>query len=307
MVTIPPKVISKAVGLAIFTTLRAGFQFSGATGSGIVIARLLDGSWGPPSGIQVHSVGGGFQIGLDIYDCVCVINSKEALAAFTNTRVSLGSDLAVVAGPYGAGGGVDLGATVDRNKETKVPGHGQDASSVGPGTTDPSGAAAPTTSHQTLQPDSADKKDSRRRSRSISPSGFKPVFSYVKSRGFYAGIQIDGTVVVERKEANSAFYGRAVPVDQILKGNVPPQGPAGMWPMGAHILHQVLKGAEAGALGGGHSRGSSEAEAVYPPVPIPASVGANTTGATSHDAAPPPGYSDPEGKGKPFESDVKYS
>ncbi|UKZ89621.1 uncharacterized protein TrAFT101_004665 [Trichoderma asperellum] len=241
IVTIPPKVISKAVGLAIFTTLRAGFQVSGATGSGILIARLPDGSWSPPSGIQLHSVGGGFQIGLDIYDCVCVINNREALAAFTNTRVSLGSDLAVVAGPYGAGAAVEFGTSLDprgsssRGNSRPSSPHGGD-----------SHAQQQQQSQQNLQPnDSADKKSHRR---SLSASAVKPVFSYVKSRGFYAGIRIDGTVVAERKDANAAFYGHSVSVDQILKGQVPPQGPPGMWPAGAQTLFGVLKGAEAGAL-----------------------------------------------------------
>ncbi|KAK5991906.1 SH3 domain-containing protein [Cladobotryum mycophilum] len=237
IVTIPPKVISKAVGLAIFTTLRAGYGVSGATGSGILVARLPDGSWSPPSGIQLHSVGGGLQIGLDIYDCVCVINSKEALAAFTDTRVSLGSDLAVVAGPYGAGAAVDFGAAVPDSKTSKKG-----------DTQPPSTAAAPgldaqqkqQQQQQTLQPpDKADKKSHRR---SLSASATKPVFSYVKSRGFYAGIRVDGTVVAERKDANAAFYGQSVSVQQVLKGQVPPQGPQGMWPVGAQNLLAVLRG-----------------------------------------------------------------
>ncbi|POR36344.1 Protein YSC84 [Tolypocladium paradoxum] len=252
LVTIPPKVISRALGLAIFTTLRAGFQFSGATGSGILIARLPDGSWGPPSGIQVHSVGGGFQIGLDIYDCVCVINSKEALAAFTNTRVSLGSDLAVVAGPYGAGGAVDFGTAVDGRREEDTKKKMGDGTPTGTG---PAGAPAAQQGQQSqnlsLQPDDAAKKSHRR---SLSASAFKPVFSYVKSRGFYAGVQVDGTVVVERKDANAAFYGAQVTVDQVLKGQVPPPQHASpsMWPAGARTLLEALKGAEAGALGDGH-------------------------------------------------------
>ncbi|KAF3765736.1 hypothetical protein M406DRAFT_356034, partial [Cryphonectria parasitica EP155] len=45
LLTIPSKVINKAVGLAIFTTARAGFHISGATGSGVIVARLPDGSW----------------------------------------------------------------------------------------------------------------------------------------------------------------------------------------------------------------------------------------------------------------------
>lgn len=245
IVTIPPKVISRALGLAIFTTLRAGFQFSGATGSGILVARLPNGSWGPPSAIQVHSVGGGFQIGLDIYDCVCVINTKEALAAFTKTRASLGSDLAVVAGPYGAGGAIDFGAAVDdrsakREKAAASPGPEPDTLSAKP-------------QSQTLQPGEEPAKGKRS---SLSASAFKPVFSYVKSRGFYAGIQVDGTVVVERKDANAAFYGAQVSVDDIIQGRVPQQGPQGSaassttWPAGARTLHETLRGAEAGAMQG---------------------------------------------------------
>lgn len=231
IVTIPPKVIARALGLAIFTTFRAGFNVTGATGSGILIARLDDGTWGPPSGIQVHSVGGGFTIGVDIYDCVCVINSKEALAAFTNTRVSLGSDLAVTAGPYGAGGAMEVGHGIHERKPSGS-------------RTPPPPAAEPS---QTLKPE--DKKSHRR---SLSANAFKPVFSYVKSRGFYAGIRVDGTVVVERKEANAAFYGTRVSVEQIIKGQVPVSAQAGpdTWPAGAQALMAALKHVERGAVGG---------------------------------------------------------
>ena len=39
-----PPAIQRAKGLAIFTTFRTGFHFSGAGGSGVVVARLPDGS-----------------------------------------------------------------------------------------------------------------------------------------------------------------------------------------------------------------------------------------------------------------------
>lgn len=42
---IPPAVIARAKGLAIFTSMRTGFApFGGAGGTGIVIAKLPDGS-----------------------------------------------------------------------------------------------------------------------------------------------------------------------------------------------------------------------------------------------------------------------
>lgn len=290
LVTIPPKVISKAVGLAIFTTLRAGFQVSGATGSGILIARLPDGSWSPPSGIQLHSIGGGFQIGLDIYDCVCVINNKDALAAFMNTRVSLGSDLAVVAGPYGAGAAVDFGTALDSNSKGK--------------------SADPTAEQQAQQqslhpPEKSDKKSHRR---SLSASAVRPVFSYVKSRGFYAGIRIDGTVVAERKEANAAFYGQNVAVEHILKGQVPQQGPTGMWPSGAQSLLGVLKGAEFGAVGASMSQGAAQTQ---PPmassnIPVAGTAPGGNIPAMHADpsSVPPPVYSN-QGYG-PVDGGVKY-
>ena len=43
LVKIPPKVLRNAKGLAIFTVFRTGFSLSGAGGSGILIARQIDG------------------------------------------------------------------------------------------------------------------------------------------------------------------------------------------------------------------------------------------------------------------------
>lgn len=239
LLTIPSKVISRAVGLAIFTTGRIGFQVSGATGSGILIARLPDGSWSPPSGIQVHSVGAGFVIGVDIYDCVVVINSREALEAFKQTRMSFGTDLAVVAGPWGAGGSVDIGLppTDGKGKEKEK----VDGSERPIGATDkPTSAAAQPVPSATEPPTFASPPQRK-------PSPFrqaisKPVYSYVKSRGFYAGVQIDGTVVTERKDANAAFYGVKAPVEEILKGQIA----AGGWNAHVKELLNVLKAAEAG-------------------------------------------------------------
>jgi len=104
---IPAKVIQNAKGLAIFTTMRTGLWMSGAGGSGILVGRLPDGSWSPPSGILLHTAGLGFLVGVDIYDCVVVINTEEALRGFTKIRCTLGSEISVAAGPVGAGGILD--------------------------------------------------------------------------------------------------------------------------------------------------------------------------------------------------------
>jgi SH3 domain-containing YSC84-like protein 1 len=249
LLTIPSRVISKAIGLAIFTTARVGFQVSGATGSGIVIARLPDGSWSPPSGIQVHSVGAGFMIGVDIYDCVCVINSKDALAAFMNTRVSLGSDLAVVAGPYGAGGAVDFGKATAAEKPDGVDRHGKPVPQQAPYTSAPVGSVDSPASPAAAPGDGRLKADQKGHKRSSSSSALKPVFSYVKSRGFYAGISVDGTVVTERKEANATFYGEKINVDKILKGEVSAAARE-KWISSGRVLIDALKFAETSKKGG---------------------------------------------------------
>ncbi|KAK5132172.1 hypothetical protein LTR08_000329 [Meristemomyces frigidus] len=159
---IPAKVIQNAKGLAIFTTMRTGLWMSGAGGSGILVGRLPDGSWSPPSGILLHTAGLGFLVGVDIYDCVVVINTEKALQAFTKIRCTLGSEISVAAGPVGAGGIL----------ETEL--HKRQA----------------------------------------------PIYNYMKSRGFYAGVQIDGTVIIERSDENERFYGERIPVGDILAGKV---------------------------------------------------------------------------------------
>lgn len=50
---IPPNVLKRAKGLAIITVLKAGFLFSGRAGSGVIVARLRDGSWSAPSAIAL--------------------------------------------------------------------------------------------------------------------------------------------------------------------------------------------------------------------------------------------------------------
>ncbi|KNE72150.1 hypothetical protein AMAG_16641 [Allomyces macrogynus ATCC 38327] len=47
------------------------------------------------------------------------------------------------------------------------------------------------------------------------------VYSYSKSKGLFAGISIEGSVILERKDANEKFYGRPVKAKELLSGTVP--------------------------------------------------------------------------------------
>ncbi|KAH7146123.1 hypothetical protein EDB81DRAFT_947174 [Dactylonectria macrodidyma] len=110
---IPQQVLESAAGLAIFTAFRSGTQFSWGSGSGVVIARRTDGSWSPPSSFAVNTLSVGFMFAMDIYDCVCVLRTPEAVAAFTKSRVSFGGEMAVTAGPVGTGVYVDSAISSD--------------------------------------------------------------------------------------------------------------------------------------------------------------------------------------------------
>lgn len=66
----------------------------------------------------------------------------------------------------------------------------------------------------------------------------RPVFTYLKSRGFYAGVQVDGTVIIERTDENERFYGQRIGVADILAGK------ARHPPYEIKMLMETLKAAE---------------------------------------------------------------
>ncbi|RKF54483.1 putative duf500 domain-containing protein [Golovinomyces cichoracearum] len=99
LMVIPQRVIQEAVGLAIFTATRAGIWVSGAGGSGVLIARKADGRWSPPAGILLQTSTLSFSGGVDIYDCVIVINDHKALNTFHDIRTTLGREIITTTGP----------------------------------------------------------------------------------------------------------------------------------------------------------------------------------------------------------------
>lgn len=161
---IPPRILKNAKGLAVITVLKAGFLFSGRAGSGVIVARLPDGSWSPPSAIVTAGAGAGGMIGAELTDFVFVLNTKAAVDTFAQLgSVTLGTNVSVAAGPLGR-----------------------------------SAEAAGT----------------------ASLSSVSAVFSYSKTKGLYAGISLEGSVLMERREANRKFYGNNCKARNILAGQV---------------------------------------------------------------------------------------
>ena len=110
------------------------------------------------------TVGAGGQIGAELTDFVIILNTKEAVKAFSmGGNITLGGNLSVAAGPIG------------RNAEA--------AGTLGK---------------------------------------FSAIYSYSKTRGLFAGVSIEGSIILERKETNASFYRRPVSAKEILSGAVPP-------------------------------------------------------------------------------------
>jgi len=98
---IPDAVLRNAKGLAILTITKAGFIGSARGGSGVVIARTEKG-WSGPSAIGTGGIGVGFQAGVEITEFVIVLNTPDAVNAFSKGgNVTLGADFSVAAGPVG--------------------------------------------------------------------------------------------------------------------------------------------------------------------------------------------------------------
>lgn len=166
--SIPPAVLKGAKGLAVLTITKAGFIVSGRGGTGVVVARLGKG-WSGPSAIGTGGAGFGLQIGAQVSEFVIVLNTPDAVRAFSQGgNVSLGADLSVAAGPVGR----DLAADV-----------------------------LPTAA----------------------------VYTYSRSQGLFAGVSLEGTVLMSRDDTNSEYYGRKVTPSEILAGKVKvPKGAQGL-------------------------------------------------------------------------------
>lgn len=63
--------------------------------------------------------------------------------------------------------------------------------------------------------------------------GVSGVFAYSKTKGLFAGVSLEGSVIIERRDANEKLYNRPVKAAEILRGGVP-------IPPAAEPLMQVL-------------------------------------------------------------------
>jgi lipid-binding SYLF domain-containing protein len=100
------------------------------------------------------------------------------------------------------------------------------------------------------------------------------VYSYSRSRGLFAGVQLDGTALVFDRKANRNFYGRDVTTDDILGGHVTTNSESARRFIAAIVAGMTPATAE--ATGGTKTGATAVATPAPAAAPAPASQGAKS-------------------------------
>jgi len=99
---IPSDLVRKAKAVVIFPGMvKAGFIVGGQYGTGVVIARRADGSFGAPAFYTMGGVSAGLQIGAQAVDVIMLVMNKKGLDGILHNKVKFGADIGVAAGPVG--------------------------------------------------------------------------------------------------------------------------------------------------------------------------------------------------------------
>jgi lipid-binding SYLF domain-containing protein len=206
--------IQKAVGLAFVRASKVVLGVSVHGGSGIVIARLPDGTWSAPLAIGTWGIGFGIQFGLEVAEYIFILQTQEALDHFRR------------GGSYTVGGNMGV-AFAGLGREA------YGAASVG-------GVCGGTNTYDVNDTDiydqysDNDSRVARQQRQNQSNDGttsslngaIAPIVAYAKSQGLYVGVSLEGSRIFARDDINSRVYkfstwGRDVTANDILSGKVP--------------------------------------------------------------------------------------
>lgn len=188
--------IQKAVGLAFVKASKVVLGVSIHIGSGIVIARLSDGTWSAPAAIGTWGLGLGIQFGLEVAEYIFILQTQEALDHFKR------------GGSFTIGGNMGM-AVAGVGREA----YGAASVSGGCGTT------------SVVKDDEYNDNDSREQRHQHQSVAVAPIVAYAKSQGLYVGVSLEGSRIYSRDDINSRTYkfqcGRDVSANDILCGKVP--------------------------------------------------------------------------------------
>jgi lipid-binding SYLF domain-containing protein len=160
--SIPEELMARAHGIAVIPhVVKGAFGIGGQWGKGLMSQRHENGTWSPPTYIEVGGGSFGLQIGVQASDIVLIFTDEDGVRGLLKGKLKLGADASATAGPVG------------RKAEVGT--------------------------------------DILLRS---------AVFAYSRSKGLFAGISLDGSVVSIDDSANRKIYGKNVTGEEILLGKV---------------------------------------------------------------------------------------
>jgi lipid-binding SYLF domain-containing protein len=117
---IPQEVIEKAECVIVFpSVLKAAFVVGASYGRGAMVCRSgehFHGPWGAPAMMALEGGSVGFQIGGQATDLVLLIMNERGASSILESKVKLGGDASVAAGPVGR----DAAANTDAYMRAEV-------------------------------------------------------------------------------------------------------------------------------------------------------------------------------------------
>jgi len=113
---IPQDLLDKARCVVVFpSVLKAAFIVGGSYGRGVMVCRThrdYTGPWGAPSMMALEGGSVGFQIGGEATDFVILVMNDRGADSVLHSKVKLGADAAIAAGPKGRDAQADTDATL---------------------------------------------------------------------------------------------------------------------------------------------------------------------------------------------------
>jgi len=102
---IPQDLLNRAVCVAVYpSVIKAAFGLGGEYGRGALVCRTgadYKGPWGAPAMYALEGGSFGFQLGVQSTDFVILVMNQKGAESLLNSKVKLGADASVAAGPKG--------------------------------------------------------------------------------------------------------------------------------------------------------------------------------------------------------------
>jgi SH3 domain-containing YSC84-like protein 1 len=111
---IPQKVLDGAECIAVFPqVIKGGFIVGGRGGRGVASCRTAGGGWSAPAYFSMKGGSFGLQIGAEAVDFVLLFMNEKAMDSLLKSKVTLGGDASVAAGPVGREAGAETDAAMN--------------------------------------------------------------------------------------------------------------------------------------------------------------------------------------------------